>query len=1001
MQRSGRSPLNRRVPVALVVCAAVLAACTSSKGVTDTTASPTPDATSPATDATDATDAPTATTAITTPAVDDAPSGLVALPGLLDASDDPIANDEQVRTGVLDNGLVYYVRHNERPGAKASMRLAIHAGSVNETGEYSGYAHFIEHMLFNGTERFPKNELIDVLRSFGAEFGADINAYTDYDETVYQLDVPANDESIDNGLTVLEEWLSNATFDADQVEAERGVVLDEWRNSTQSLFGRLADIAQRMYLAGSAYEGRDAIGTDAAIQGVPRDVLVQFYDDWYRPDNAAVVVVGDIDVDDMVDQIEQRFAPVQPRNETMPARPSTAVDPGTEPAFALHSDPDQTTVDVEVDLPLPAFESTGTASLRVSVLDSMIYDTIIRRLDRDITDGTAAFDQIGPGDNGWVRSLDAPALYAITTADRVTPTLQALLDEYERVARFGFTEAEAELARSSTQAQFDSLYAGRDSTQDTDFADQYVEHYLRGAPYPTADTLYTVASETIGAVTAEALDLRFRARWSNTAPHIIISTPESDASAMPSEADVLAMVAALPTASLDDRGASADLPDQLMETPEPVEPSDVERLTGDGSPLFDPVQFTYPNGTRVIVVGNDISAGQVSFQAVSPGGSSLVADDDVIDALFGPDVVTQSGVASFSQSDLEQILADRDASVSATIDPYVDGFFGSAATSDVDVAFQLMHLYMTQPRFDQVGLSQVQRLQGPTIEDPSSSPDAAGFDALMQARYGDQLRYAVLPTPEQFATLDLAGIERVWRDRFGDAGDWTFVFVGDVDPDRIQELANSYIGTLPGDATVEQWVDVEDAPPPGVTKVAVNAGTGETSSVTLLFTSPIAPDDVDASIRATAEVASEVLTERLTDVVRESLGESYSPFAISLLDSDPEPQVLTYVQVTGAPDRIESVGDLVVSEFADLATNGVTDREYQGAIATVTERYGFVNNGLFLEELVNAALWPGFDLVDFLDRDRVIGGVTVADVQRFIATHVTADHYVQAAVLPR
>ena len=227
------------------------------------------------------------------------------LPGLIDLSDDPIPNDDAVRTGTLENGLVFYVRRNDNPGGKADLRLAIRAGSVDELGDETGVAHFVEHMLFNGTEQFPENELIDTLRGFGAAFGADVNAYTTFDETVYTLTVPNADESVETGLNVLEQWLSHATFDETQVVAERGVVLDEWRVRTQSTRGRLFEVAEEMYLTGSPYAGRSPIGTDSSIEGMPRDVLTGYYDAWYRPDNAAIVVVGDIDVDEIVGDIER------------------------------------------------------------------------------------------------------------------------------------------------------------------------------------------------------------------------------------------------------------------------------------------------------------------------------------------------------------------------------------------------------------------------------------------------------------------------------------------------------------------------------------------------------------------------------------------------------------------------------------------------------------------------------------------------------------------------
>ncbi len=982
---------------------AIAAACTSGDDVSENTAVATPTTeaqSSSADESTTSVGAESSESHGTLPASPVEPAeDTFALPGLLDPSDEPIENDDDVRTGTLDNGLRYYVRHNERPGGKASLRLAIRAGSVDEIGPNTGVAHFDEHMMFNGTEQYPENELIDVLRSFGAEFGADINAYTSFDETVYELDVPNDGDSVEAAMNILDQWLSHASFDQAQIDSERGVVTDEWRSRTQTVDGRLSEVAEDLYLAGTPYEGRDPIGTEQSINSVPRDELVGFYDAWYRPDNAAVIVVGDIDVDDMVSEIEDRFGPALPRTDDMPARPDTTFPLETEPGFALHSDPDQPTVDVEVDLPIPVIESDGTAGLRANILDTMIYQSLIRRLNQDISAGSAPFDQILPGTNSFVASLDAPALYAITTSDRVDATLQALLDEYERANRFGFSDAETDVAKQEAQAGFDSQPDRSNTTQDVQYASQYVANFLTGDPYPAADDMHDLATQIIDAVTPEALDLRLRARWHNTAAHVIISTPQDEEADMPSESDVLAMIAAIPDRELEPREGGHELPDELMTAPAPVDPVSQEHMIDDGDEYFDPVEIVFPNGARVIATSNDIVEGQVAFQAASPGGSSLVADDDVADALFAADVVTSGGVGQFNQSDLDQILADRDAGVSASITPYVDGFAGGAATTDLETVFQLVNLYMTQPRFDPVALGQVQRSYGPVVDDPSSDPDTAGIDTLLDTRYGNEPRYTILPTPDQFATLDLDGVERVWRDRFGDASDWVFAFAGDFDMDELVELASSYLGTLPGDGTVEQWVDVEDPPPACVVRQDVLAGTGDTSTLTLLFTSPAA--SVDGALRANTDVVTEVLTTRLTDVIREELGESYSPRAFTFINSDPDPLVQTYMQITGSPKRIASVADLVGAELDDLATNGPSDSEFQGAFAQVQESYQVVNNNSFLEELINDAIFPDRELQDYFDQFAAIHDVTNDTVRQFIADHVGTDQYIQVTVLPR
>ena len=971
--------MRRAAGTLLVAVGVSAAACSPGGGVTSGTVAPSDGA-------------GTGTVTVTTEPV-------TGLPGLLDTSDAPIPNDDEVVTGTLPNGLVYYVRENDRPGGSASLRLAVRAGSVNETGEHRGVAHFVEHMLFNGTAEFPENELIDVLRGFGASFGADINAYTSFDETVYQLEVPNDRDSLDTGMRVLEQWLSHATIDPAQVEAERGIILDEWRTSTQTVEGRLFDVAQRLYLGGTAYEGSDPIGTDADIRDVPAEELRRFYDDWYRPDNAAVVVVGDIDAGEVVERIEELFGSATPRTDAMPARPDTTFPIETEPAFALHADPDQTSVDVEVDLPLPATEGRGTAALRIGYLDQIVFDALVRRLDQDVSAGTAPFDGIAPGTNSLVAGLDAPALYAFSDAARVRDTLQALLDEYERAARHGFTDGEVATARSSIVASLDAQLDGRDTVQDAEYADRYVQHFLYETPYPDIAEVHGDLVGLVEAISPEAVTARFRARWENTAPHVIISAPLADAPRMPTEADVISLIEQLPDRDIGPRDAGRVLPDDLMVAPRPVAPTSVEEMLDDGDEFLDPVEIVFPNGARVIVTSNDIVDAQVLFQASSPGGTSLVDDADVVDALFAADVVFDSGVGDFNQAELEQILADRDVQVGGWMTPYTENLWGSAGTPDVEVLFQLVHLYLTAPRVDPVSLANYVRFQQPYVDDPGSDPDAAGYDALVDARYGGEPRYTSLPSPEEFAMLDAEGIGRVWSQRYGNAGDFVFVLAGDVDVDEVVDLASTYIGTLPGRPGAEAWVDVESPPPPGIVRRQVAAGTGDTASMTVLFTSPIAA--VDGRLRATIDVTTQVLDTRLTDVIREELGESYSPSASVFVYNDPDPVIETYVTVTGAPDRIDAVGRLVVGELAELAAAGPTAREFDLAFAQVSEEYQYVDNQTFVDELITEAIWPGRTLQEYLDEYAALAGVDAATVQRFVADHVRADQHIEVVVVPR
>lgn len=989
---------KRTLAVFLAALVALAPACTRTESSAPTTtrapAGSTPSDTTPgggpvATD-------PSAPTSV--PATDpDTGRPIVELPGLLDPSDAPIAPDPAVRTGVLTNGLTYYVRDNPLPGAHVALRLVIGAGSADELGPETGVAHFLEHMLFNGTESYPKNELIDVLRGFGAEFGADVNAYTSYDETVYELSVPNDSASVATALDVLDQWLVHATLDPDEVVAERGVVLDEWRRSTQTVEGRLFDLAEAHYLAGSRYEGRSAIGTDTSISAMNADVLRAYYDAWYRPDNAAVIVVGEIEPDAVVEQIEDGFGDVAARTPEAPARRTGAIGEFTEPGFVLHSDPDQTTVDVEVTLPLPAFDGHGTAADRVGLLDYVAFDVLVRRLDRDAARGDAPFDDVTHGSNSFVDGLDAPALYAFTDRERIDETLTALLDEYERAYRFGFDPAEIAVSVESLRAGFNTMLAGADDVRDVEQADALVAMFLDGVVLGDATEQARRMLDEAAAITPEAVAERFNARYTNTTPQVIVSTPAAQAADMPSADAVYAAIAATPERELAPREALGELPAELVARPDPIAPSNERSLSSAGWDLFDPTEYAYPNGVKVVLVPNDIVVGELYLQAISPGGTAMLAGDDLVDAMFAPEIVTASGAGAFAPPELRDALSRFDVELAPDLQPYTEGWSGRAASADAESLLQLMYLYMTAPRVDSVVLEQTVRRYQPTIDDPSTDPATAGGAALNRARYGDSPHYAVLPTPEQFATLDADGIERVWRDRFGDASDWVFVLSGDFDPAEMRGLSDTYLATLPGTRGPEQPPNITPPPPGGVVVETVTAGAGQTATVDLLFTTPA--ERLHPADDTVAEIAGAVLAGRLERVVREQYGDSYSPGVFAWIDEDPEPVVVVYATATGAPDRITAIADTIRAEFASIAGGNVSQAEFDAAKAPVVERHQYVDNGQFLTHVLRAETHTGYSVDDYVYDDAT--AVTLTQVLDFLAVHLPGDRYVQATVTPR
>ena len=908
--------------------------------------------------------------------------------------------DPAITTGTLDNGLRYFIRRNDNPGARVEMRLSIDAGSGLQDDDQGGGAHFLEHMLFNGTEQFPENELIAVLRSFGASFGADINAYTSYDETVYQLTMPTADPSVvSTGLDVLQQWLSAATIDPDQVVAERGVVLDEWRGSAQSSNGRIFDEIQRFFLDGSPYENRTPIGDDDEISATTDGPLRAFYDDWYRPDNAAVVVVGDIDVADMERQIIERFESATARGDS-PERIDLIVEPATEARAVVFDDPDVSEGFAFVTLPL-ARDLSGPpeAVVQRDIYQDLAFDIIGTRLANDALRGEAPFDDASVDGSGFVRLLDAPEIVVTADGADLAASTQAVIDEYERVRRFGFTQAEVDRAvatrRSAAAVEFD----GRDSRQDAAYADEYVRHVLEGESLPTAERWFEYVTEVLDRATPETLAYMFVTRYEAAGPHIFVTAPADEIDDVP-DADVfVAQAESAATRELEPRDDDAAVDDALLTPPTPVEEIEVE-LLADGAVVsfLRPTLLTFPNGVRVALNTTPITDGVVLFEGRSPGGSTVLADADVAAAEIAANVVENSGVGSFDPVAIDAFLADKEVAIDATIDVFTEGMNGFAATADIETLFQLIHLAMTEPRVDPVALDQYIDNELPLAEDPSINPNYARFKALTETRYTDP-RYQLLGV-DDLETVDADQVEAVFRDRFGDASDWSFSFNGDFDVDVAIELARTYLGTLPGSGRIESVDYAEPPPPAGAIVETTQAGEGDQASVTFLITGDGTTDRRDDVI---ARLLQQVITARLTDVIREELGESYSPFAAIELTGGATPLVETFLSISTGPDLVENVSVAVLEQVADLRDVGVTDAEYAAALSTIGNELELFSNQQINDEILDTLTDPAGNpsLAEFENQAALIDTISQRDLDDAIDRWLPAGEYIEIRVLPR
>ncbi|MGI9623628.1 MAG: M16 family metallopeptidase [Acidimicrobiales bacterium] len=910
----------------------------------------------------------------------------------LAGDDEPLPFDTEVRVGVLDNGLTYYIRANDSPGGRAELRLAVDAGSTVEDDDQSGVAHFLEHMLFNGTERYPANELIAVLESFGSEFGPDVNAYTSFDETVYELSVATDDQSqLNEAIDVLREWAANATIDPDEVVAERGVVLEEWRLRGQGVGGRINDVYEETLTADSDYEGRSPIGNPAAIEAMTADVLRRFYEDWYRPDLMAVVVVGEIDPDDVEDLVTERFSDLENPAATRP--PDNVVVPdATMFEYSTLEDPELPTAYIELIYPGPAAPVETIGDRRRSIAYALAGEIISGRFDDDVSRGEAPFLTAYTSVTPLARDLDTPGLLAEGPSDVLGESFELLLEEIERVRRDGFTEDEVLRAVEAARAGLEQSFAGRETAQDTDYARDYVEHFVGDTPTLGWDDLLSIESRLLDEMNPEYVRAVYLNTIAGRAPQVVVVGPEAEADSLPSEQDVLLAFEAVGSRSVDPRVDESRVVDSLMPRPDSVDAVD----EGEISEL-EATRLDYPNGVTVLLKHTDIAENAFGIGGLNPGGLSLLSQDQLAAAFLLPQVVSSSGVGDVDQVQLDRFLADRVAFVEFSLDETAERISAGGSVDDAEAVLQLVNQYLEDPRVQQSALETAIAELEPFAADPGALPFLAASAELVDARYGGDPRYRLLPTVDDLDRLTTASMEEVHAASLGDATGTVYAIVGDFDVDEMADLASRYLGSLTADGQPDVFVDAQPGPPESIIDRTVAVGQDPQGATTMLITAELGLTTKEA---IELQVLENVVATRLRDRLREALGATYSPSVVMSATSEPDELVETIVQVSGDPEGLDVIVDEIVELIEDLRTGGLTDAEVATAREQVRRDFELVSNGFWIDQLLLAATQPDKDVFTVAERVATAMAVSRADLNSLIDVVLLDDQYIVVSQVP-
>src|SRR5262245_2402610 len=603
--------------------------------------------------------------------------------------------DPEVSLGTLPNGMKYYVRPNPRPARRIELRLAVKAGSVLEDADQQGLAHFVEHMLFEGTRNFPGQGINDFLASLGLGIGADANALTSYDDTQYILRVPSDSPTaLDRALLLLKDWANAASFDPSAIEKQRGIVLSEWRQHLGA-GERTRDKIRKVQLENSQYANRSPIGDPDILQKAQREQLVRFYRDWYRPDQMAVIVVGDVNRDAVVGMIKTQFSsltnpvPVRPRsNFDVPERPATR--------YTIIADKETTTTSVSVSNLRPARPQDTVGGYRQIMMDGLFGDMLDARLDELTQRENPPFLRAGAQRSLFPapRTKDEVQMIALTSNSGVPGGLDALATEMQRVTKFGFTATELARAKQARLLSYERSVTESPDRESESRADEYTRNFLQREALPTIWQELAFHRRFLPAITLQEINA-LSAQWFPEQNRlVIVSAPEAAGVALPSEMQLAAVMKTIPGKRIDPY-VDVDAGQSLMHAP--PKPGTILKTSPRPGGV---TEWTLSNGATVVLRPTMVKEDQILFRATAAGGTSLAGDADFLSARAADDVITAGGVGRFNDATLDRMLAGKAVAVAPYFGEITHGMTGGSTPQDLETMFQLLYMRFTQPRSD-------------------------------------------------------------------------------------------------------------------------------------------------------------------------------------------------------------------------------------------------------------------------------------------------------------
>lgn len=904
-----------------------------------------------------------------------------------------LLNDSDVKVGQFSNGLSYYIHDNPYPEDRLELLLVVNTGSVMEDDDQLGLAHFAEHMAFNGTVKYPKQDLVDYLESIGMKFGPDLNAYTSFDETVYMLQLPVDDPDIvEKGFEILSEWAFNISFDNEEIDKERGVIVEEWR-LRRGAEQRIRDKKLPIYFKDSKYAERSPIGKMEIVENFEYDVIKRFYQDWYRSDLMAVVAVGDYDVD-KIESLITKYFDIDNKVKNPRERVIEDVPSFDNYRIAIGSDPELPMPSVGLTYFIdPSNEELTIENYKKSLTKEIVSGMLNMRLSDLTKKEDPDFIYSGSYNVGrYIRSKEMYVIYAAVQENKIGTGFKSLVREIERIMQHGFIESELARIKAKIKSDLEVANNEKDKTESRRYKFKYKDHYLTEKPYLAIENQLFLFKLLSNDITIESVNDLAIEMFSNENKILDLDFPEKDNLEILSEDQVVDLYESVinePIEAYFEEEITAVLFDKE------VNPGQI--LFEEKNNKLDIVELTLSNGIKVIYKKTDFKNDELLFTAFSPGGHSLVSDGKYFSASEATDIVSYSGLGPFNQTQLDKYLLDKNSVVKPFIGELTEGFTGKSNKKDLETMFQMLNLYFTEPKKDVMSFnSYIERVSG-FLENKSLSPEDVFFDSVSTIINSNHFRSKPLNL-KTVESIEIDDVMSIYTDRFKDPSDFTFIFVGNIDDAVFYNYLNKYLGSIPSINRSENWLDVGKEFPSGNINESIYKGMEEKSFVYLTFSGEIPWSENESNDLKTFTNAFKI---KLREVLREDMGGTYGVWVPSRLSQFPKEKYMFRVIFGCDPNSVDVLTDALFAEINNVKENGL-DEKYLSKAKEIQKNEFDKNlreNKYWLNEL-KAMYFNNSSEYKLLGYNDMVENVKVDDIKKMANRYLNTDNYVKVVLYP-